>query len=130
VSFGDDDYAEFFKKLRSGSSSGSSWRDVANELSALGDTLADVLRTAWEHSDADSVVGTLRESLRSIVDQVNRGADSSAETQHARSELTQLVESIRAAAAQAGEEFRPELLSLLREANAQLRRLGGIDKPE
>ena len=120
----DDEYAELFKKLPSGSSKGTSWEDVASELGALGGTLGDLLRTAWQRSDGDSLIGGLRASLGSIVEDVNHAGEGSPETQRARDELTRLVESIRAAAAQAGEEVRPELLTMLREANAQLRRLG------
>jgi hypothetical protein len=128
VSFGDDDYAEFFKKLRSGSSEGSSWQDVANEFGSLTDTLGEVLRSAWKRTDGDTLLGSLRESFRSISEDVNRAAEDNGEAQQARAELTGLVESIRAAAAQAGDDLRPELLKLLREANAQLRRLGRVDE--
>jgi hypothetical protein len=124
----DDEYAELFKKPPSDSSSGTSWEDVASELGALGGTLGDLLRTAWQRSDGDTLVGGLRESLKSIVDDANRAAEGSPETQRARDELTRLMESIRAAASQAGEEVRPELVNLLREANAQLRRLGRNDQ--
>ncbi|HEY3058942.1 MAG TPA: hypothetical protein VGL99_08220 [Chloroflexota bacterium] len=124
----DDEYAELFKKLPSGPSSGTSWEDVAAELGALGGTLGDLLRTAWQRSEGDTLIGGLRESLSSIVEDVNRATEGSPETQRARNELTRLVESIRAAAIQSGNEMRPELLNLLREANAQLRRLGRDDK--
>ena len=40
----------------------------------------------------------------------------------------QLAESIRVAAAQAGDQVRPELVNLLRQANAELRRLGQIEE--
>jgi hypothetical protein len=59
---------------------------------------------------------------------VNRAAGGTAEQQQARDELTKLVESIRAAAAQAGDELRPELLKLLRQANAELRRVMHLDE--
>jgi hypothetical protein len=124
----DDEFAELFKKLPSGPSSGTSWEDVAAELGALGGTLGDLLRTAWQRSEGDTLIGGLRESLSSIVEDVNRATEGSPETQRARNELTRLVESIRAAAIQSGNEMRPELLNLLREANAQLRRLGRDDK--
>src|SRR5215216_6571485 len=96
----DDEYAELFKKLPSRSSSGTSWQDVAAEFEALGGTLADVLRTAWQRSDGDAVLKGFRESLSSIVEDVNRAAEGSPETQQARNELSHLVESIRGAAAQ------------------------------
>jgi hypothetical protein len=125
----DDEYAELFRKLPGGSSSGTSWRDVAAELEALGGTLGDVLRSAWRQSDGDALLRGLREALGTVVDDVNRTADSTAEGRHARDELTRLVESLRTAAAQAGDEVRPELLDLLRKANAELRRVSHLDEP-
>jgi hypothetical protein len=128
MNINDDEYAELFRKLPRGSSSGTSWQDVATEFGALGDTLSDLLRTAWRRSDGDALVTSFRDSLRSVVDDVNRATEGNPETQRARGELTRLIESIRAAAKEAGEEVRPELLTLLREANAQLRRLGHMDE--
>jgi len=125
----DDEYAELFKKkLPSDSSSSASWQDVAAEFEALGGTLGDVLRKAWQQSDGDTVLTGFRQSLSSLVEDVNRSPEDTPETQRARDELTRLVESIRAAAAQAGDEFRPELLNLLRQANAQLRRISRVDE--
>src|SRR5262249_22214902 len=124
----DDEYAELFKKLPSGSASRTSWRDVAAEFEALGGTLGDMLRSAWRQSDGDALVRGLRASLGSILDDVNRAAGGTAEGERARDELARLVESIRAAAAQAGDEVRPELLNLLRQANAELRRVSHLDE--
>ena len=124
---GDDEYAELFRKLPHGESRGTSWQDVAAELGALGGTLGDLLRTAWQRSDGDVLLSGFRQSLNSLADEVNRAAEGTPETQRARSDLTRLVEAIRAATAQASDELRPELLNLLRQANAQLRRLGHVD---
>jgi hypothetical protein len=124
----DDEYAELFKKLPSGSSSSTSWRDVAAEFGALGDTLGDVLRTAWQRSEGDTLINGLRQSLTSIGEDLNRAAEDTPEAKRARDDLTRLVESLRTAASQASDEVRPELLNLLREANAQLRRLGQVDQ--
>src|SRR5919198_1994370 len=122
----DDEYAQLFKKLPTGSSSETSWQDVLAELGALGETVGDLLRTAWQRSDGDALVHRLRQSLSAIADNANRADEGSPETQRARTELTRLIDSIREAAIQAGDQVRPELLSLLRDANAQLRRLGQI----
>ena len=46
----DDDFAELFKKLPSRSS----WHDVASEFEALGKTLGDALRTAWQRRPTTS----------------------------------------------------------------------------
>jgi hypothetical protein len=125
----DDDFAELFKKLPP-SSRETSWQDVASELGALGRTFGDVLRTAWQRSDSDPMVQTLRESVESAIGDLNGAAEGSAETRQARDQLVKLVESIRGAMDKASEEVRPELVTLLRQANKELRKITGVDDPE
>jgi hypothetical protein len=122
LNMNDDDFAELFKKLGSKPSSGTSWQDVAAEFDALGKTLGDVVRDAWQRQDNDAALGRLRDSLRSIVEELNRAVDGTPEAQQARDQFAHLTESIRAAAERAGDELRPELLSVLRQANSELRR--------
>ncbi|MDQ6671489.1 MAG: hypothetical protein M3069_12190 [Chloroflexota bacterium] len=122
----DEDFAELFKKLRSQPSSGASWQDVGSEFEALGKTLGDVLRRAWQRPDGEDGLGRLRDSLRSLISELNRAAEGTPEAQQAqqaREQLVHLTESLRAAAERAGDEIRPELLKMLRQANAELRRL-------
>jgi hypothetical protein len=119
----DDDFAELFKKLPSRPSSGTSWQDVGAELEALGKTLGDVLRGAWQRQDAEAGLGGLRDALDSMIQEVNRAVEGTPEAQDARAQLVQVTERIRAAAERASDELRPELLSMLRQANAELRRL-------
>jgi hypothetical protein len=124
----DDDFAELFKKQPNASSSGTSWQDVASEFEALGKTLGDMLRGAWQGQDNDAGLGHLRDALDSMIGELNRAVDGTPEAQQARDQLVHLTESIRAAAARAGDEMRPELVSLLRQANAELRRLTHLDE--
>ena len=124
----DDDFAELFKKLPSTSSTGTSWQDVAREFEALGKTLGDVLRGAVQGQDTDAGLGRLRDSLESMIRELNRAVDGTPEAQQARDQLVHLTESIRAAAERAGDELRPELVTLLRQGNAELRRLAHLDE--
>ena len=122
----DDDFAELFKKLPSKAST--SWQDVGAEFEALGKTLGDALRGAWQRQDTEAGLGPLRDSLQSMIQDVNRAIDGTPEAQQARDQLVRLTESIRAAAERAGDEVRPELLTMLRQANAELRRLTRLDE--
>jgi ElaB/YqjD/DUF883 family membrane-anchored ribosome-binding protein len=125
----DDEYAELFKKLPSKPSTGTSWQDVAAEFEALATTLGDVLRKAWQRQDDDGAgLGQLRDSLQSMIQELNNAIDGTPEAQQARVQLVHLTESIRTAAEQAGDELRPELVSLLRQANAELRRRTRLDE--
>ena len=118
----DDDFAELFRKLPSSAGSGTSWQDLFAEVEALGKTLGDVVRSAWQRPEDDAGLGRLHESLDTILQDVNRAVDGTPEGQQARDQLAQMIDSIRAAAEQAGDELRPELLRMLRQANTELRR--------
>ena len=124
----DDDFAELFKKLPNSRSTGTSWADVAAEFEALGKTLDDVLRGVWRGQETDAGLGRLRDSLESMIQELNHAIDGSPEAQQARDQLAQLTQSIRAAAERAGNEVRPELLTILRQANAELRRRARLDE--
>jgi hypothetical protein len=124
----DDEYAELFKPRRP--SADTSWEDVAREFQLLGKTLGDAVWAAWGGQDGQARVRELQNSLQSIIDEVNRAVDqgiATPEAQQAREQLGRLTESIRVATERTTEELRPELLALLRQANAELRRLTGQD---
>jgi hypothetical protein len=124
----DDEYAELFKPRKP--SADTSWDDVAREFQLLGKTLGDAVWAAWGGQDGQTRVRELEKSLQSIVDEVNRAVDqgiATPEAQQAREQLGRLTESIRVATERTTEELRPELLALLRQANAELRRLTGQD---
>jgi hypothetical protein len=63
-----------------------------------------------------------------MIEQLDRAVDGTPEAQQARAQLVHLTESIRAAAERAGDELRPELVSMLRQANAELRRRTRLDE--
>jgi hypothetical protein len=126
----DDDFAELFRKPGTSSNTGTSWEDVAKELQALGETLGDAVRAAWKQTDNDQRMRELHDSLNSTIEDLNRTVEQSAttpEAQQARDQFARLTESIRQAAEQATKELRPELVSMLRQANAELRRLTRSD---
>jgi hypothetical protein len=123
----DDEYAELFKKLSSGQSTGASWQDVAAEFESLGRTFGEVLRRAWQTPDSGSGLGRVRDVLASAIQDLNRAVDGTPEATQARDQLVQLREGLRTAAQRAGAELRPELLNMLRQANAELRRRSGLD---
>jgi|SRR5438132_12766099 len=124
----DDDFAELFKKLPSRGSTGTSWQDVIAEFESLGKTFGDVLRSAWKRPEDEAGLGRLRESLGLLIEDVNRAIDGTPEAQQAREQLVQVIDSMRAAAERASDEVRPELVSMLRQANAELRRLTRLDE--
>jgi hypothetical protein len=126
----DDDFAELFKKPGP-SNTDTSWEDVAREFQALGETLGDAVRAAWQRTESDQRMTELHDSLNAMIEDVNRTMEHSTttpEAQQAREQFARLTDSIRQAAEQATKELRPELLSMLRQANAELRRLTRPDE--
>ena len=124
----DDDFAELFKRLSSGQSAGTSWQEVAAEFETLSRTVGDVVRGAWQRQDANSTVGRLREMFSSAFQELNQAVEGTPEAQQAREQVARVIESLRAAADRAGDELRPELLRMLRQANDELRRRSGLDE--
>jgi len=124
----DDDFAELFKPLPSSASRETTWQDVLAEFETLGQTVGDLLRGMWERQDQESGLDRLRESLELLIADVNRGVEGSPEGQQAREQLSRFAESIRAAAERTGDELRPELLRMLRQANTELRRFTRLDE--
>ena len=88
----DDDFAELFRKPNT-SASGSSWEDVAKEFQALGETLGEAVRAAWQRTDNDQRMRELHDSLNSMIEDVNRTVEQSAttpEAQQAREQFARL----------------------------------------
>lgn len=124
----DDEFAELFKKLSSGQSTGSTWQDVLAEFATLGNTLSEVLQRAWQGADTASGMGRLREVVSEAADDLNHAVDGSPEAAQARDQLLELRDTLRAAVERASNDVRPELLKLLRQANAELRRRSGLNE--
>jgi uncharacterized phage infection (PIP) family protein YhgE len=127
----DDEYAELFKKPEQRSSGGATWADVANEFQTLGETLGDAVRAAWQRNESNQHVRELQDSLNSIMEGVAQAIDggiTTPEAKQARDQLAKVAESIRQATEQASKDLRPELISMLRQANAELRRFSDLDK--
>jgi hypothetical protein len=123
----DEDFAELFKQLSSGKSTSGSWQDVRVEFESLGKTLGDVLRSAWQSQDTETSLGRLRDLLASATNEWNDAVEGTPEAQQARDQFERVTDSLSSAVERAGEQVRPELLRLLREANTELRRRSGLD---
>jgi hypothetical protein len=124
----DDDFAELFKKLSSGQPTGASWQDVATEFESLGKTFGEVLRRAWDGTESASGLGRLRDVLSAAILELNQAVDGTPEAVEARDQLVELRETLRSAVDRTSAEVRPELLRMLRQANAELRKRTGLDE--
>lgn len=122
-----DEYAELFRPRSGRAETETSWDDVARGFGALGRTLGEAFRAAWER---DPLTSQLSAGVASLVDEVTRAAEANAvtpETERVRSDLTRMTTALRSAIDSASAQARPELVALLERTNAQLRRLSGLD---
>jgi hypothetical protein len=122
ASMNDDDFDELLRQLTGGQSTETSWQDVRVELEALARNLSDVLQAAWRSQNGDSTLSRLQEMFFSATQQLNDAVDGTPEAQQARDQLSHLADSLNSAIERAGDQVRPELLRMLRQANAELRR--------
>jgi len=105
---------------------GEAWHEVGRQFQALGESLAEAFRTAWEREENRQHLQDMRAGLEVMVDKVDqaiREAGASPEAQKVRREAEKATVSAQAAGEQAWQEVRPHLLSALRQVNAELQRM-------
>lgn len=99
------------------------WREVGRQFEALGDSLSEAFRTAWESEQTQQHVRSMRDGLERMVDRVDRAVKEASESEQGkrlRTEAEKTAESLRRAGRRTWEDVRPELLSALKRANAEL----------
>ena len=104
------------------------WREVGRQFQALGESLAQAFRTAWEDEENRQHLRDMQAGLEAMVEQVGQAikeASESPEGQKVRQEVTRAAESARAAGEQALQEAQPHLLSALRQVNVELQKIIG-----
>ena len=104
------------------------WREVGGQFQALGESLAQAFRTAWENEENRQHLRDMRTGLEAMVDNVGQAikeASDSPDGQKVRQEAQKAAASARAAGGQALQEARPHLLSALRQVNAELQKMIG-----
>jgi hypothetical protein len=127
ASMNDDDFDDLLKQLTGGQSTETSWNDVRVELEALARNLSDVFQAAWRGQNHDSTLARLQEMMFSATQQLSDTVEGTPEAQQARDQLLHLANSLNSAIERAGDQVRPELLRMLRQANAELRRRANPD---
>ena len=99
------------------------WHDVGQQFQALGESLAQAFRAAWEDESTRQHVEGFRTGLESMVHDVGQAIDdfsASPEGERLRQEIDQATESARVAGEKAVRDARPHILSALRRASAEL----------
>jgi hypothetical protein len=115
----------------SSSSSESSWQEVGRQFQALGESLAQAMRTAWENEETQRRVQEMRTGLESMAREVSKAVEDTANSpqgQKIRQEAEHTTESLRVATKQTVQEVRPQLINALQQLNSELQKL--IDRME
>jgi hypothetical protein len=102
------------------------WQGVGEQFEALGKSLAEALRAAWQSEENRAQVQSLKEGLEAAVKKVDEAARKASETvtaERVKAEATQAAESLRSASKQTWEKARPHVVSALSQVEAELQKL-------
>jgi hypothetical protein len=105
-----------------------SWNEVGRQFQALGESLAQAFRTAWESGENRQHLESVKSGLESLVDNVGRAiqdTSASPEGQRVREEVENVAESARVAGERALQDARPHLLSALEWMNEEMQKIIG-----
>jgi hypothetical protein len=86
------------------------WQDVGRQFEALGQSLAQAVRTAWENESTQRQVQEMRTGLEAMVRDVEKAIKDSASSeqgQKIRSEAERAADSLKTATHQTVQEVRP-----------------------
>ena len=109
----------------SGTSS-DSWQEVGQQFQALGASLAQAIRTAWENEQTQSRVQEMRGGIESMARDIGKAIDDTANSvqgRQVRQDATKAVETLRTAGEQTVQEVRPQMISALQQLNQELQKL-------
>ena len=105
-----------------------SWQEVGRQFQALGESLAQAFRTAWESEENRQHLDSVKSGLESLVDNIGRAIQetgASPEGQRVREEAEKATESARVAGEKALQDARPHLLSALEWMNEEMQKIIG-----
>jgi hypothetical protein len=110
----------------SGSSVESGWQEVGRQFQALGESLAQAVRTAWENEETQRRVNEMRTGLESMAREVGKAVEDTANTpqgQRIREDAVKAADSVRTATEQTVHDVRPQLINALQQLNTELQKL-------
>ena len=102
------------------------WREVGQQFQALGESLAQAFRAAWEDEGNRQHLQEMQAGLSKMVDEIGAAiqeASESPEGQRVREEAEKAARSAHGAGKEAWQEARPHVVSALRKANAELQKV-------
>ena len=106
-------------------SSTEAWNEVGRQFAALGASLADAFRAAWDNVENRKRVQEMQSGLETIVNEVGQAIKdtaSSEKVQQVKQEAGKAASSAVSAGEQTVQEVRPHLINALRAVNDELQR--------
>ncbi len=103
-----------------------SWREVGQQFQALGASLAEALRAAWQSEENRRHLQQMQSGLEAMVNEIGSALQDSThspQAQQARSEAARTADTMRQAGEQTFQEIRPQLINALHAVNEELRKL-------
>ena len=103
-----------------------SWQEVGRQFQALGESLAQAMRAAWENEETQRRVQEMRTGLEAMARDVSKAVEDTTNTpqgQKIREEAQHTAESLRSATEQTVQEVRPQLINALQTLNDELQKL-------
>jgi hypothetical protein len=102
------------------------WREAGRQFQALGESLAEAFRTAWEDEENRQHLQGMQAGLEKMVNEIGQAikeAGASPEGQKAHEEAKKAAESARAAGSKTWQAARPHVVSALRQVDAELQKI-------
>lgn len=107
------------------------WQEVGRQFQALGESISQAFRTAWQDEENRRRMEQMRDGLQSMVNEIGKTIDETAHSpqgQRVISEAERAAQNLREASEQTVQDVRPHLVSALRQVNAELQKL--VDRME
>jgi gas vesicle protein len=101
------------------------WREVGKQFEALGNSLANAFRTAWQDEHTRRHMHEMQTGLETMVNEIGdaiKETSESPEGHKARVEAERAAQSLRAAGQKTWQEAKPQLVTALRQLNAELQK--------
>jgi hypothetical protein len=104
------------------------WREVGKQFQALGESLANAVRAAWEDEGNRQQLRDLQAGMEKMVNDVGEAikpASDSPEGQRFREEARKAADSAHTAGSKAWQDARPHVVSALRQVGSELEKIIG-----
>ncbi len=116
-----------------GSGMAEAWKEVGNQLAALGTGLAAAFRTGWKNEESRRRLKDMKGGLETMVNELGaaiREGAATPEAQKVKDEAGRTMGTVRSAGERTVQEIRPRITAVLEDLNEEVRKLAARMKKE